>query len=127
MVIHLGDGEDDLGLAIQELPAFRNKPVLQVRGNCDPRGLQEGLIENIAGYRFYITHGHMHRVKSGIYTLLEDAKQIDRNVVLFGHTHCQFLEEYDGIYLFNPGAVKDLNYGLITIDEKTGDIEFEHI
>ncbi len=126
IVIHLGDGEDDLGLALTELPAFGNKRILQVRGNCDPIGLQEGLFENIGGFRFYLTHGHMHRVKYGKFELLADARQMDRNVVLFGHTHSQFLEEYDGTWLFNPGAVIDLHYGVITINEEKHEIGFEH-
>ncbi len=125
-VIHLGDGEDDMGLALAELPAFRNKPVYQVRGNCDPEGLPQCLFENIGGFRFYITHGHMQQVKYGKFKLLGDARKMDRNVVLFGHTHSQFLEEYDGTWLFNPGAVVNLNYGLILINEAKHEIGFEH-
>lgn len=126
VVIHLGDGEDDLGLSIAELPAFQNKRILQVRGNCDPAGLPEGRFENIGGFRFYLTHGHRHQVKYGKFQLLADARKMERDVALFGHTHTQFFEEYDGVRLFNPGAVIDLHYGVITINESTHTINFEH-
>ena len=126
VVIHLGDGEDDLSLALANLPAFGNKRIYQVRGNCDPEGLPEGRFENIGGFRFYLTHGHRQQVKYGKYALLGDARKMDRNVVLFGHTHTQFFEDYDGTRLFNPGAVIDLHYGVINIDEAKHEIKFEH-
>jgi putative phosphoesterase len=125
-VIHLGDGEDDMMLSFRELPAFGNKPVYQVRGNCDPAGHSEGLIEDIGGFRFYITHGHLQQVKYSKMKLAIDAKKIGAQVALFGHTHQQFLENYLGVWLFNPGAVCSLHYGVITIDEAKHEIEFEH-
>ncbi len=124
-VIHLGDGEDDLRLGLGELPAFGKKRVYQVRGNCDLPGLPECRFDNIGGFRFYITHGYKQQVKYGRSFILADARKLDRNVVLFGHTHVQLLEEHDGVWLFNPGAVRDLHYGVITIDEGKHEIRFE--
>ncbi len=68
----------------------------------------------------------MQQVKYGKFKLLGDARKMDRNVVLFGHTHSQCLEEHEGTWLFNPGAVVNLNYGVIKIDETKHNIEFEH-
>lgn len=126
IVIHLGDGEDDLDLALRELPAFGNKRVIHVKGNCDLGSpLPESSLDNIGDYRFFCTHGHRQRVKSGKGILLEDALELGRNVVLFGHTHEQFFDERQGVYMFNPGSAANLEYGVITINYD-GSIEFEH-
>ena len=45
------------------------------------------------------------------------AKEQNANYVCFGHTHSQYLEEYEGVYFINPGALKSGNYALITLDE----------
>ena len=83
-------------------------------------------VKNLGGYNFYITHGYEQRVKSGPDYLLKDAKENGRDVALFGHTHRQFYEERLGVHLFNPGALNYGDYGIITIDESTGAITFEH-
>ncbi|MCQ2536906.1 MAG: YfcE family phosphodiesterase [Lachnospiraceae bacterium] len=127
VVIHLGDGEDDIDLGLRELPAFGNKRFIRVRGNCDlGSGLPETSFDNLGGYKFYITHGYRQGVKSGVHLILGEALKNDRNVVLFGHTHQQFYEERHGVHLFNPGSVQRYEYGVIIINEKDGTIKFEH-
>lgn len=127
VLIHLGDGEDDIDLGLRMIPAFGNTKVIRVRGNCDGDSpLPETSFDNIGDYRFYITHGYRQSVKSGHFLILSDAVKLNRNVVLFGHTHEQFYEEKHGVQLFNPGAVCSYEYGVITIDEKDGTIKFEH-
>lgn len=127
LLIHLGDGEDDIDLGLKMLPAFGNTRVIRVKGNCDfGSPLPETSFDNIGGFRFYITHGYRQSVKSGLLIALGDAIKLDRNVVLFGHTHEQFYDERHGVHLFNPGAVQNFEYGVITIDEKSGTIHFEH-
>lgn len=127
ILIHLGDGEDDIDLGLRELPAFGNKRIIRVKGNCDLGSpLPETSFDNIGGFKFYITHGYRQSVKSGLNLILGDALKNERNVVLFGHTHEAFYDERHGVYLFNPGAVQRFEYGIITIDEKEGTIGFEH-
>jgi len=56
----------------------------------------------------------LHHVKSGTELLRKKAKEINADIVLYGHTHVKKLE-YDGdTIIMNPGSVK--SYGLITID-----------
>lgn len=137
IIIHLGDGENDMDLSLREIPGITRKRFFAVKGNCD---LMSSLPtttydENICGYKFYITHGFKQHVKSGVSEIFLDAKNNERQVVLFGHTHRPFYEERDGIYLFNPGAVMRGSYGIITIDDLPKDkssesgeknIYFEH-
>ncbi len=136
IIIHLGDGENDIDLSLREIPGITRKRFFAVKGNCDlMSSLPTTTYENICGYKFYITHGFKQHVKSGVSEIFLDAKNNERQIVLFGHTHRPFYEERDGIYLFNPGAVMRGSYGIITIDDlpknkssKSGEksIYFEH-
>lgn len=132
IIIHLGDGVDDVDRAARDVADMRHlavSKIFKVRGNCDMfSGEAITSFENIGGHKFYITHGYQQNVKSalGIDALAVDARDNGRDVALFGHTHKPFYEERDGVYLFNPGSVMKGQYGIINIDEKTGTIEFLH-
>lgn len=123
VIIHLGDGERDMEV-LKDLPSAQWKKIYQVAGNCDLASqLPTTLFETIGGYRFYITHGHIQRVKLGLEALAWDAKEHDRQVVLFGHTHRQYFSEENGIYLFNPGSIYRGDYGIISVVD--GNISFQ--
>ncbi|MGN0446028.1 MAG: metallophosphoesterase family protein [Acutalibacteraceae bacterium] len=123
-IVHLGDGEHDFDL-ISDLPEMKQKTIYQVRGNCDfSSDLPITRFENIGGYAFYLTHGYVQHVKYGVEYLMLDAQKNHRNVALFGHTHKPYENYYDGVYLFNPGAVCNGRYGKIEI--KDGSILFSH-
>lgn len=105
-IVHLGDYYDD-GTVLKE--AYPHIPVYQVPGNCDryrcPPGQQEILIDRICGVNLYLTHGHRHRVKSGIGALLADARAAKVDAVLYGHTHiADCHQEADGLWVLNPGS-----------------------
>ncbi len=124
-VIHLGDGEHDFGL-IEDYPAFKGKKIYQVKGNCDfTDALPTTRFENIGGHAFYLTHGYLQHVKMGLEYIYLDAKKNNRDIVLFGHTHTPTLKKYDGVTLFNPGAVCNGRYGILTISDD-GTCSFEH-
>jgi hypothetical protein len=76
-----------------------------VVGNCDARkaGSAEKLIE-MAGKRFYIVHGHQYGVKHNLQSLYYRGKEVEADVVLFGHTHVPLCEEFDNLWLINPGS-----------------------
>lgn len=106
VLIHLGDYFDD-GLAMKE--QFPGIPFYQVPGNCDcyrcPPGQPEILVLTLDGVNLYMTHGHKHRVKSGLSLLLQDARASGSDIVLYGHTHrpdCH--REEDGLWVLNPGT-----------------------
>ena len=104
-IVHLGDYFDD-GEVIRE--ENWHIPFHQVPGNCDkyrmyqPRA--EVLSYPVCGVRLYMTHGHNHHVKSGLYSLLQDAKAANAQAVLFGHTHVAVCEQRDGMWILNPGS-----------------------
>lgn len=115
-VIHTGDGEEDARFLEETLDI----PVLRVAGNCDhgspaPRELQVVL----AGRRILIVHGDRYQVKSGLEQLMNHARQVNAEVILFGHTHLALAEQRDGIQLLNPGTLGErapfLSYGILEL------------
>ncbi|MCQ2460936.1 MAG: YfcE family phosphodiesterase [Clostridia bacterium] len=137
VIIHLGDGVSDVDEAAREVADMRHLKTLQiikVRGNCDIFTSEPVTsFDNIGGHKFYCTHGYTVngsassvKARLGVDALCEDARKQGRDVVLFGHTHKAIYEDRDGVHLFNPGAVLKGQFGIITIDDKTGDISFEH-
>lgn len=105
-VIHLGDFYDD-AQALQE--DFPHIPFHIVPGNCDryrcPLDAREVLCYHVGGVRLFMTHGHIHRVKTGIGGLLADARRFEAAAALYGHTHiadCHI--EQDGLWVLNPGT-----------------------
>ena len=122
-IIHLGDHYDDGQVLLEENPQL---PFQQVPGNCDryrcPFGVPEVLCCSFWGVRFYLTHGHNHRVKTGIGALLADARRSNVSAVLYGHTHVADCHcEPDGLWVLNPGTCGSWggSVGLITISDNT--------
>ena len=105
-VVHLGDHYDDGAVLAEE---NRHLTVHQVPGNCD-RGrcrlhTPQILDYPVGGVRLYMTHGHLHHVKSGIGGLLADARRSSAQAVLYGHTHrADCHQEQDGLWVLNPGS-----------------------
>lgn len=115
-VIHLGDHSSDAEKLERLYPTL---PILSVRGNCDHSftGREEVLTE-FRGVRFLICHGHRYGVKNGLLSYELAARQALAQVALFGHTHRGYCEEYNGLWLLNPGtcgSVSNPSYGLIEI------------
>lgn len=105
-VIHLGDHYADGEVLSEEYPHI---PFYQVPGNCDEhRGFirdPEVRVEKICGLWLYLTHGHRHRVKTGLFSLLRDAREAKVQAVLYGHTHsADCHREEDGLWVLNPGS-----------------------
>ena len=104
-IIHLGDHFDD-GEVIHE----ENMHIAfhQVPGNCDKyrlyRPVAETLSYKVCGVKLFITHGHNHHVKQGLYALLRDAKEEQAQAVLYGHTHLPDCRREDGMWILNPGS-----------------------
>ncbi len=121
IVFFLGDGLSDA----EELSLYDSGRMWYfVRGNCDFRaylnGTQVSKTEEITLFskKIVITHGDLYGVKYGYDDILSMAHSRGADIVLFGHTH-RICDEYrDGVYLFNPGSVKD-SYGVLTLAEGT--------
>lgn len=121
-VIHLGDHYDD-GQAMAE----ENPRILfhQVTGNCDRyrccTGAPDVMCYPIDGVNFFMTHGHKHFVKSGIYGLVADARKHNAHIALYGHTHrADCHREEDGLWVMNPGTCGSYggSVGLIETENK---------
>lgn len=118
-IIHLGDHFEDGQAMAQEYPHIRFH---QVPGNCD-RYLSYSthadiLNYDIAGVRFYMSHGHKHGVKSGDHRFVAAAREGGAAIALYGHTHeasCYRTE--DGMWVMNPGSCRGFggSVGLIEI------------
>ncbi len=116
-VIFLGDGVDDLD-KFEDL--LKNKLRIAVKGNCDsffsPYPLKT--VEKLQDTYIYCTHGHSEHVKYGLEELRERASQAGAKIALFGHTHIPYTDYKDGLYLLNPGSVRQNSCGIIEISEK---------
>ncbi len=116
-VVHCGDVESDCDYLAEKLPPHLS--LTAVSGNNDwfaqrPRHI----VSTFGGVRFYITHGHMERVRSGHEGLLAAAASERCAAVLYGHTHQAVSVTENGILLVNPGTLHypDYQYALIHIE-----------
>lgn len=101
--VFLGDGAEDVSLMLRAT-AFPGSLVM-VKGNCDyAHHLRSADTLDFAGHRFFLTHGHLHRVSDRLHGLIAAAKSVGADAALYGHTHIPFWEEIDGLLVLNPGS-----------------------
>ncbi len=104
-VVHLGDHYDNAESLSEEYPSVRFH---MVPGNCDryrcPPNTPQVLCYPIGGVRLYMTHGHLHGVKSGLERLIADAEAMNAQAALYGHTHIADCRLCNGLWIINPGA-----------------------
>lgn len=105
-VVHLGDHYDDAQALQEENPQI---PFHMLPGNCDRYRCAEYtpqiLCYPVCGVRLYMTHGHLHGVKSDTYRLIIEARKTGAQAALYGHTHqADCHEEPDGLWVLNPGS-----------------------
>ena len=115
-VIHLGDMMDDAEQVAEHYPKL---PFCMVPGNCDgwmiPAPVKKQI--SLAGKSILLSHGHRWGVKSGYDAAIADARAVNADILLFGHTHiplCRQLE--DGLWMMNPGPARS-SYGFIEIED----------
>ena len=104
LIIHLGDMERDGEYITMSIPP--DVAFLSVRGNNEWSSNRPlNTVIELEGIRFYMTHGHKERVKSGHEGLIHAAGAQNCQVALYGHTHnpCDLTE--NGIRIINPGAL----------------------
>lgn len=122
VVIFSGDGIEDLE---NLLYLYENVEHYEVRGNCDFLSkVKDEEIFIIENYKFFLTHGHLYDVKYSLENIKNILKKTEVNVIIYGHTHKEYLENLDyNKFIFNAGALKDNKYGIILINDKR-EIEF---
>ncbi len=114
VVVHLGDGEEEL---LRAKASFPEKMFLAVRGNCDWGSSLPPAGEYTAqGVKIFYTHGHLYGVKSGLYTAVCAARERGARVLLYGHTHQANADYEDGLYILNPGSLSGWRASYGTLD-----------
>ncbi len=122
IVLFAGDGVNDLNV----LPSEIRKKAKIVCGNCDfACSFPKELVFNILNKKVLLCHGNAYGVKGGLLKLYLRAKELDCDVVVYGHTHDNLIEEKDGILFINPGtlskyaAYKTFAYTVFTEEKVT--------
>lgn len=120
LVFFAGDGIKDAEKVSKELGI----EMIAVSGNCDYSSVEptEKILET-GSKRILLTHGHRYDVKHRLSKLYYRAKEIEADIVIFGHTHepQNFVER--GVLFFNPGSItiprgrNPRTFGIINIEE----------
>ena len=115
-IIFLGDGDRDID---DFMSAYEGYKYYIVSGNCDHISQRPDFaaIDTSKG-RILYTHGHRFEVKNGLAKLIWGAKKLNAKVALYGHTHIQKIDVIDGVLYFNPGSIKNYEYGILEFNEK---------
>lgn len=113
-IVHAGDvGGDQVLDELQIIAA-----VHAVAGNVDytTEALPIQRIVELPFGKVAIAHGHRHpenkeaRVKS----LVETYKPKDVRIIMHGHSHQQYLEFRQGLFIVNPGAASRPRFGVMS-------------
>ncbi|MBR1810403.1 MAG: YfcE family phosphodiesterase [Clostridia bacterium] len=112
-LIHLGDGADDLDFLHADIG---DKKLVRIRGNNDWSNTYPlQYILNTCGKRIYCCHGHMEGVKRALDGFVANAMEARCDIALYGHTHIQHYEKFEGLHIFNPGSIRAGCYGAIDV------------
>ena len=112
-IVHLGDHERDA----DEIETGNGVHVIALAGNCDwfSQAPAESVLE-FERVRILAVHGHREGVKNGLLHLSLKAEQIGAALALYGHTHIPSILTENGITFVNPGALREGQYAVVTID-----------
>ncbi|WP_042345486.1 YfcE family phosphodiesterase [Bacillus massiliigorillae] len=99
-MFHCGDSELN-----SNDPALKN--FIYVKGNCDyGQDFVTEQVKDVAGFCFFITHGHLYNIKMTLQNLSYKAEEVQANIVLFGHSHSAgSMLGTDGVLYINPGSI----------------------
>lgn len=127
MIIHLGDHYKD----IIKLNEKYKKQIEYVTGNNDysSQPIYEKTI-TAGGMKIFMTHGHKYGVYFDLSRLSFKAQEEYADVVLYGHTHIQSREDYNGVIFLNPGSTsvpRDNKPGGLVLDIDNGKTECSFI
>lgn len=112
LIVFLGDGEYDIDSVECRVP------VIKVRGNCDfGSSLPLNFTDEVCGKKIYCTHGFRENVKYTTENLISAAKSHGAHIALYGHTHVPVTSYDGGLYLVNPGSVREGSFAVIDIND----------
>jgi uncharacterized protein len=119
-VLHAGDETSDTEWLSERV----RWPIYGVAGNWDnptEKYPAEKLLD--FGLKILLIHGHRQRVKEGLGHLVSKAKDMQADLVVYGHSHVASSTLIDGVLLVNPGSLasprgrRERTFALIDIDE----------
>lgn len=123
-MIHCGDSE--LAFDHESLQGFQT-----VRGNCDyDSKLPKEIITEVESLKFYVTHGHLHNIKTTLMNVKYSALECNANIVCFGHSHIAGAEMIDNILFINPGSIrlprmrKERTYAILSVENSVATLTF---
>jgi uncharacterized protein len=100
LMIHCGDSE-------LEPDNKAMSGYLTVMGNCDfGGGYPLETTTEIAGRKFFITHGHKYSVKTSLMNLKYKASEVGADIACFGHSHILGAEVIGDTLFLNPGSIR---------------------
>jgi hypothetical protein len=101
-IIHLGDVARDQDY----ISALFGCTVDMVAGNNDFFTELPGEFTIREGrHIIWLTHGHGYGVYNGTKRLVQRAKALGADTVMFGHTHCPCVDFRDDVQVINPGSI----------------------
>lgn len=119
VLLFLGDGEEDL----EDITENFKGQLYAVRGNCDfSREIPEERLLVIEDKRIFMCHGHRYNVKYDYNNIYYRGREVEADIVLFGHSHKPMIENNNGMILMNPGSI---SHGPALTKRSIGIIELE--
>ncbi len=115
-IIFLGDGVNDILVIKAEMPHLN---ITYVAGNVDEnKSIKTTDLLHIKNHKVFVCHGDGYYVKMSLLPLRKECITKGYDIALYGHTHSQYYEYYNGLYMFCPGSVKPSDnpfscYGII--------------
>ncbi len=116
VVIFCGDGNEDID---GERFVFPKKMFIAVKGNCDWYCDNASELEiTLCNKKIFISHGHKFGVKQSYNGIIAQGHNINADIVLFGHTHNQYLSVDRNMLVLNPGSIGyNGEYAIVEINE----------
>lgn len=99
--IFLGDGLEEINVLKTKYP---DKNFYCVAGNCDKRTEPTTKVIELFNTKIFMTHGHLYNVRESHELLLRNAIREGATIILYGHTHCRYFKQQNGLYIINPGS-----------------------
>ncbi len=102
LLIHLGDFEN----GEEYIKSMITCPIELVSGNNDFfNGLPKDKLIQIGKYKVLLTHGHRYGVNFSTGAIIETAKRVQADIVMFGHTHVPLIDLSGSVWTINPGSL----------------------
>lgn len=123
-VFFLGDGVREYE-TVADMETHRSFHI--VSGNCDWAGGYPTVgIETLGGKRIVFMHGHTKHVKQTLEPALALAREMEADLLLFGHTHCQAVKKDGKVLACNPGSLGfNGTYAVLSWENKDDEIRVE--